>query len=42
MNSFKTEAVGHIYCGTQSLKVLRSDSSPDSDSHYLCAIGQVT
>lgn len=41
-HSFKIEAVDHIYHRTQTSKVLRSNSSPDSDSYYLCDIGQVT
>lgn len=40
--SFKIEAIDHVYHITQTSKVLRSSLSPDSDSYSLGDIAQVT
>lgn len=42
MDHIFSETVEYAGCGTQTLKVLRPNGSPDSDSYYLCCIGELT
>lgn len=42
MDHIFSATVGYAGCRTQTLKVLRPKASPDSDSYYLCSVGELT